>query len=251
MTRTYVRIALTFALLIGLGIGLLLQSRRSGDQLRILVIHFTPRAYEVFEFDKSTGVRHTHEYQEATFIDIFPPVAHISPDFHWEVSNPSMGEHFFFPIMVNEANTLQCLLKNVISEGSRWSDDSRYLIFLREAGQRYTYWRLDITTCQELPVLAERFYSVSTFNQWSPLDVLLAFEADDTLYILDVETLSLRRLTQALRVRGFPAWSPDGQQIAFVVEENGGQAVYTIHVNTLRTERIYWGVGQIMGLDWR
>ena len=51
------------------------------------------------------------------------------------------------------------------------------------------------------------------------------FEApgiESDVYVLDVGGSGERRLTDASGLDGFPAWSPDGERLAFVSDRDGG-----------------------------
>ena len=57
------------------------------------------------------------------------------------------------------------------------------------------------------------------FDSWpapSPSGKLVAFERDNDIYVVDVETRAVTNLTSSTAIERHPSWSPGGKQIAFV-----------------------------------
>jgi len=50
----------------------------------------------------------------------------------------------------------------------------------------------------------------------SPSGKLVAFERNDDIYVIDVETRAVTNLTSSAAIEHHPSWSPGGKQIAFV-----------------------------------
>jgi dipeptidyl aminopeptidase/acylaminoacyl peptidase len=70
---------------------------------------------------------------------------------------------------------------------------------------------------------------------WSPDGTQIAFEAaiedmeDSKIYLLDVRTSELTRLTDEAGLDWGPAWSPDGSRIAFLTDRAGETGLFLIH----------------------
>jgi len=56
--------------------------------------------------------------------------------------------------------------------------------------------------------------------RWSPQGDALLLEGDNDLWLLDLNTLQKRRLTQDAEPKEFPAFSPGGERVAFVKQNN-------------------------------
>ncbi|MDX1531741.1 MAG: hypothetical protein R3362_09465, partial [Rhodothermales bacterium] len=95
---------------------------------------------------------------------------------------------------------------------------------------------------------------------WSPDGTTLALSVQErpqggfALYLLDVETRAVRRLTRPPRLaRGDtePAFSPDGRHVAFVRSgTEGDDAVFVVPVSGGEPRRVTTGSHEINGLDW-
>jgi len=58
------------------------------------------------------------------------------------------------------------------------------------------------------------------------------------IYQADTASGSLTRLTDDPAVDRYPAWSPDGERLAFVSNRDGNFEIYTLPLNTLRPTRL-------------
>jgi TolB protein len=61
---------------------------------------------------------------------------------------------------------------------------------------------------------------------------------DWEIYVIDVLSGSLRRLTRSTGNDGLPTWSPDGEYIAFVSDRDGSWGVYTIPASGGRAVKV-------------
>jgi dipeptidyl aminopeptidase/acylaminoacyl peptidase len=95
-------------------------------------------------------------------------------------------------------------------------------------------WTVDIDTKDAVQRTKETEMIVRGRPSWSPDGKRLAFQAAptplirderDDLFILDLESETVERVTTALAAERSPAWSPDGKTIAFVTERNPNPAL--------------------------
>jgi TolB protein len=70
---------------------------------------------------------------------------------------------------------------------------------------------------------------------WSPDGTRVAFHAtqdgDSDVYVVEVATGSLRRLTNHIARDRFPTWSPDGRSLAFTTDRDGDDEIYVMHLD--------------------
>jgi TolB protein len=65
----------------------------------------------------------------------------------------------------------------------------------------------------------------------SKMAVILSFDHLVDLYVMEIGSRKLTRLTKGLAVEASPCWSPDGRQIAFVSDGGGQPRIYVTGVN--------------------
>ncbi len=77
-----------------------------------------------------------------------------------------------------------------------------------------------------------------------PLDGQIAFTASDVagnydvIYVINADGSGLRRLTDESSRNSVPAWSPDGQQIAFASDRDGNFEVYVMNADGSNQTRL-------------
>lgn len=111
----------------------------------------------------------------------------------------------------------------------RFSPDGRHIAYISRGGDRYTQLRLmDADGSSDRLLYQGAVQSLS----WSPDGRKIAFAMLDfwrgtffysDLYVYDLRSRGVTRLTHGLRVRT-PAWSPDGKRILFAVNTGGGNS---------------------------
>jgi Tol biopolymer transport system component len=147
-----------------------------------------------------------------------------------------------------------------------WSPDGRYIAFCRiQKGQTGVYIipalggaerRLRETLWEE-----QEFYQVHWNTgrlSWSPDGKLLAFSdhasrnEPASIFLLSLDSLEVRRLTSQLRSRDAanPAFSPDGQTLAFTRVSQAFQSIYTMPVSGGEEQRLISDGKDHWGLAW-
>ena len=72
----------------------------------------------------------------------------------------------------------------------------------------------------------------------SKMAMILSPDHKVDLYVLDLASRRLTRLTRGIAVEASPCWSPDGRRIAYVSDETGRPRIYTIAVNGSSRKRL-------------
>lgn len=142
-------------------------------------------------------------------------------------------------IDVDGRNQMQLTRSNAADGRPRWSPDGRRLAFLSDRDGRAAIWLIDANGGEATRVTSEPT-AVRDF-EWSPDGKSIAFtrpegatadeerrekEKDDArviganprhahLYVIDVESRAVRRLTRGDFSAASPVWSPDGKTLAF------------------------------------
>lgn len=68
--------------------------------------------------------------------------------------------------------------------------------------------------------------------------VILSFDHKVDLYVMDIATRKLRRMTRGIAVEASPCWSPDGRQIAYVSDETGSPRIHLVGVDGRNRRRL-------------
>lgn len=81
---------------------------------------------------------------------------------------------------------------------------------------------------------------------WSPDGSSIAFSSDRSgsrdLYVVDLDSFDVARLTQGPETDGDPTWSPDGESIAFTRSGDGSPEICILEVNPSRLACVTEGI---------
>ena len=80
--------------------------------------------------------------------------------------------------------------------------------------------------------------------EWSPdgrkLALVLSKDGQPDIYILDIGTRQLTRVTSDRSIDTEPSWAPDGRSLVFTSERGGKPQIYRVDLATGNTQRVTW-----------
>lgn len=124
-----------------------------------------------------------------------------------------------------------------------WSPDGERLAFVREPDDQRPEIGLvdaDDGTVETLVVFGDAVF----FPAWSPDGTTIAFvgrvDGDDDVYLLELASGRITRLTDDEATDSMPAWSPDGRHIVFIRDRDGQYDLWVMRAD---------GSGQTLLLD--
>jgi Tol biopolymer transport system component len=106
---------------------------------------------------------------------------------------------------------------HLLTPGLCWSPDSKKIAISVKAGDKDAIFIIDVESGdrEELPVQFEGIFSVN----WNPTNNSLVFVGDDTkqsdIWIYNLDTKKLQRITNDIYSDADPTWSRDGKKIFF------------------------------------
>ena len=90
--------------------------------------------------------------------------------------------------------------------------------------------------------IVSAFRGINTGAALSPdgrrLAVILSFDHMVDLYIMDLHTRKLARLTRGIAVEASPCWSPDGRTVAYVSDESGSPRIHLVDADGRNRRRL-------------
>lgn len=145
---------------------------------------------------------------------------------------PLCGVHALAVMPLN-GGTAGIRLSGDSSESFTWTPDSRVLYSSDCGGgrMRFRVWEPAGTTLRDFsPAVDLPFVA---FPAFSPDGAFLAFqgtvEGNADIYLLELQTETLTRLTDHPGKDTHPTWSPDGTQIAFTTDRDGNEEIYLMN----------------------
>ncbi len=112
------------------------------------------------------------------------------------------------------------------------------------------------TTVSASPMsrILSRFRGINAGAAMSPdgrhLAVILSFDHMVDLFIMDMRTRKLARLTKGYAVEASPCWSPDGRSIAYVSDESGSPRIHIVGIDGRGRKRLPTIGGDAVTPDW-
>jgi signal transduction histidine kinase len=133
--------------------------------------------------------------------------------------------------------------------GLSWSPDGRTLLFTTSGNGGLDLYVVDVScagltkTCNRQPAALTQAAGDDVQPAWSPDGQRVAFSSgrhgNFDIYVMDATCLNQPegcqdepvRLTDSQGYEEWPAWSPNGQRIAFVSDQDGDVEIYTMNVD--------------------
>ena len=168
-------------------------------------------------------------------IIIARPDGSILQTIYFQLSENSKEAKFFFPGVYEEVS---------YNAGLSWSPTGDRVVFMSNGGEgNYDLYLKEIsskatTTTTRLTDYKEK----NGHAHWSPVADQIIFVSGRTgkgdIYLLDLATRGLARLTRGGKPYLYPQWSPDGKKIAMIHGSNENHDIYVINDVTRPVETL-------------
>jgi TolB protein len=115
-----------------------------------------------------------------------------------------------------------------------WSPDGQWLAYVSFESKRSAIWVQLVRTGERRQVSARA--GINGAPVWSPDGKKLALtlggsSGNPDIYVLELQTQNLVKITDDPAIDTEPAWSPDGKSLYFTSDRAGGPQIYRIGVN--------------------
>lgn len=136
--------------------------------------------------------------------------------------------------------------------GPRWAPSKEEIFYTGFLQKTPLVYRIDMSGRKRL---LQQFKCLATGAAISPnganCALILSFQGNPELYILDFATERLKRMTKTQTAsEASPCWSPDGRQIVYVSDTTRHPQVYLLDVATKQTRRLTNAGGENTNPDW-
>ena len=126
-----------------------------------------------------------------------------------------------------------------INNSPQWSPDGRWLLYTSLRGRQHKLYVKNTFTGKEINISNETVIG----PRWSPLGneialTISSLHGNSELYIMNISTRKLTRLTNNSRIDVSPTWSPDGKRIAFVSDRAGKTHIYSLESDGANIKRL-------------
>lgn len=126
-----------------------------------------------------------------------------------------------------------------INNSPQWSPDGRWLLYTSLRGRHHKLYVQNAFTGKEIKISNKTVIG----PRWSPLGneialTISSLHGNSELYIMNISTRKLRRLTNNSRIDVSPTWSPDGKRIAFVSDRAGNTHIYVVQSDGTNIKRL-------------
>lgn len=157
-------------------------------------------------------------------IIIARPNGSIVQTIYFQLSESSKQMKFFFPGVYEEVS---------YNAGLSWSPAGDRVVFMSNGGEgNYDLYLREISSKATTTQLTD-YKEKNGHAQWSPVADSIIFVSGRTgkgdVYLLDLATRGLTRLTMGGKPYLYPQWSPDGKKIAMIHGSNENHDIYLIN----------------------
>ena len=70
--------------------------------------------------------------------------------------------------------------------------------------------------------------------------MVLSKDGQPEIYVLNIATKALRRITRNRVIDTEPSWTPDGKSLVFTSDRGGRPQIYQVDLKTKKTKRLTW-----------